>query len=129
MSSEKIYLQLAIKDPKLLAAANKVLKRWAVYDKTTESWDITEHSHIVRYQFDKVLPTGRWEYEGNQAVSSISKEHIWFPPNLVILTMCWKIVLNISKINNRPCESIPNWNTYGSYKVWLVIYSALKIVI
>ena len=62
-------------------------------------------------------------------ISSISKEHIWFPPNLVILTMCWKIVLNTSKINNRPCESIPNWNTYGSYKVWLVIYSALKIVI
>lgn len=68
MSSEKIYLQLAIKDPKLEAVALKVLKRWAVYDKATKSWDITEHSHIVRYRFDKVLPTGRWEYDGNQAV-------------------------------------------------------------
>ena len=68
MGSEKIYLKLSIKDAKLLAAANKVLKRWAVYDKATKSWDITEHSHIVRYRFDKVLPTGRWEYDGNQAV-------------------------------------------------------------
>ena len=68
MRSEKIYLQLAIKDPKLLAAANKVLKRWAVYDKASGLWDITEHNHIVRYRFDKVLPTGRWEYDGNQAV-------------------------------------------------------------
>lgn len=65
MSSEKIYLKLSIKDAKLLAAANKVLKRWAVYDKTTESWDITEHSHIVRYRFDKVVPDGSWEFKEN----------------------------------------------------------------
>lgn len=68
MSSEKIYLQLAIKDPKLEAVALKVLKRWATYDNAKGLWDITEHSHIVRYRFDKVLPTGRWEYDGNQAV-------------------------------------------------------------
>lgn len=68
MSSEKIYLQLGIKDAKLEAVALKVLKRWATYDKASGLWDITEHSHIVRYRFDKVLPTGRWEYDGNQAV-------------------------------------------------------------
>lgn len=68
MSSEKILLRLDIKDAKLEAVAVKVLKRWALYDKATESWDITEHSHIVRFRFDKVLPTGRWEYNGNQAV-------------------------------------------------------------
>ena len=65
MGSEKIYLQLAIKDPKLLAAANKVLKRWAVYDKASGLWDITDHNHIVRYRFDKVVPDGSWEFKEN----------------------------------------------------------------
>ena len=71
MSSEKIYLKLSIKDAKLLATANKVLKRWAVYDKSKESWDITEHNHIVRYRFDKVLPGGSWEYKENKALFNI----------------------------------------------------------
>ena len=71
MNDDKIYLQLGIKDAKLLAAANKVLKRWAVYDKASGLWDITEHSHIVRYRFDKVLPTGRWEYKENKAFFNI----------------------------------------------------------
>ena len=71
MSSEKIYLKLSIKDAKLLAAANKVLKRWAVYDKASGLWDITEHNHIVRYRFDKVLPGGSWEYKENKALFNI----------------------------------------------------------
>ena len=65
MSSEKIYLQLAIKDPKLEAVALKVLKRWATYDNAKGLWDITDHNHIVRYRFDKVLPGGSWEYKEN----------------------------------------------------------------
>ena len=71
MNDDKIYLQLGIKDAKLLAAANKVLKRWAVYDKASGLWDITEHNHIVRYRFDKVLPGGSWEYKENKALFNI----------------------------------------------------------
>lgn len=71
MSNERIYLQLDIKDAKLKAIAAKVLKRWAVYDKATELWDITEHNHIVRYRFDKVLPGGSWEYKENKALFNI----------------------------------------------------------
>lgn len=68
MSSEKIILRLDIKDAGLEAVAIKVLKRWATPVNSMALWDITEHNHIVRYRFDKVLPTGRWEYDGNQAV-------------------------------------------------------------
>ena len=71
MNDDKIYLQLGIKDAKLLAAANKVLKRWAVYDKASGLWDITDHNHIVRYRFDKVLPGGSWEYKENKALFNI----------------------------------------------------------
>ena len=65
MSSEKIYLQLAIKDPKLEAVALKVLKRWATPVSSTQLWDITDHNHIVRYRFDKVVPDGSWEFKEN----------------------------------------------------------------
>ena len=65
MSSEKIYLQLAIGDAKLEAVAIKVLKRWATYDNAKGLWDITDHNHIVRYRFDKVVPDGRWEQKEN----------------------------------------------------------------
>ena len=65
MGSEKIYLQLAIKDPKLEAVALKVLKRWATPVSSTQLWDITDHNHIVRYRFDKVVPDGRWEQKEN----------------------------------------------------------------
>lgn len=65
MSSEKIILRLDIKDAGLEAVAIKVLKRWATPVNSTQLWDITDHNHIVRYRFDKVVPDGSWEFKEN----------------------------------------------------------------
>ena len=63
---EKEYIKLEVKDVELNFAIRALLKKWkSRYDYEAQAWEVL---YLHPDRFDKVLPIGRWEYDGNQVV-------------------------------------------------------------